>query len=122
MLSEGERLVLDRMKELAETMVDEKGDQIDFYVTVHDLREYVREEIHQGRKDANVESGYRLKKLLKSHGFHALPRMKCDKKVMTEVITNKNDFFVKSQSEMDKVAKRVAWKLGEGLTVRLETL
>lgn len=75
MLSDGERLVLDRMTTVKDRMfdlgmVDEKGDLIPFFTTVSDIREMIRHVLHSGHNDlSKVESAYRIKKLLKSNGY-----------------------------------------------------
>ncbi len=75
MLSDGERLVLDRLTMVQERMatkgmVDEKGELIPFFVAVSDIREMIRASLHSGSSDlSKVESAYRIKKLLKSNGY-----------------------------------------------------
>lgn len=76
MLSDGERLVLDRMSVTCRRLsdrgyVDEHGKIKPFFVTVSDLREMIKNELYANKDLDKIESAYRIKKLLKSNGYHA---------------------------------------------------
>jgi len=109
MLSDGERLVLDRLTSIKEKMIDASGDEIPFFVSVGDLRELIRNELHTGKSDmSSVESAYRIKKLLKSNGYFSTgTRLKCPGGIMSELISNDKSSLDGSFSTIEKHAKQV---------------
>ena len=90
MLSDGERLVLDRMAAVKDRMVDVGGEPLPFFVVIHDLRTMIKNELHPGKQDfGNVESAYRIKKLLKGNGFYiSSNRIRCPGGTMSEIAGN----------------------------------
>jgi len=90
MLSDGERLVLDRMNAIKERMVDEGGEPLPWFVVIQDLRRLIKNELYPSRNDlTGVESAYRLKKLLRSSKYYASStRVNCPNGVISELIGN----------------------------------
>ena len=90
MLSDGERLVLDRLSAIKERMVDEGGEPLPWFVVLHDLRRLIKAELYPSRNDlTNVESAYRLKKLLRASKYYASnSRVSCPNGIISEVIGN----------------------------------
>ena len=109
MLSDAERLVLDRMAAIKDKMVDKNGDGIPFYVVISDLRTLVKNEIYPGKNDyTGVESAYRLKKLLRSNGFHTSPsRVRCPGGHMSDIIGNYKKALEGSFEEVNSAAQRI---------------
>lgn len=114
MLSDGERLVLDRLSTVKEAMVEKKmvdgnGDVLPFFVTVNDLREMIKYNLHPTHSDmSKVESAYRIKKLLKGNGFYATESLvKAPGGVRTYLITNNKGHIPASFRDAEKQAKYI---------------
>ena len=109
MLSDGERLVLDRMAAIKDRMIDEHGGPMPFFVVIHDLRTLIKNELHPGKNDfSNVESSYRIKKLLKGNGYYvSSSRVRCPGAIMSEVVGNFGVMIQGTYTSISEQMKRV---------------